>query len=517
MLALAAALRLYRLMDDYPIVSDESIYLRWAEIIDHQGQWFISLLDGKQPLSIWLYALQRMIWPNLDPLLPARLASVVAGVGSVYLLYLIGRRLAGELTGTIAALLFAVFPWAMMYDRLAYTEGLLNVAGLALMWTTLWAFAADKAAWHRMALAGLALGVAYFVKSPAALFGIIPIAVGLWQKGLDVGLLKRWAVIFLVAAVFPAFSAVMKPDAPTFETQDLLLHHTTFFASPAELVENPFYRLVENTPRFGEYLPYLAGIPASLAALAALLYLGWRRSAPGIVVGVIAVGPLVFELFILTFLPTRYPYPFLWPWLLLIALAAGRLKREFEPRLGLRRSQAAAAALVAVLAVAPMLWRSWRILNDPKNEISPHDSSYLFGDYAHAGFGVREAVETLTQIARRTGPFVLLVDPIWNVPADAIFPYLNQKHGIRVHEAWWTQQSATHPIMPNARVRLMRSHYERVRADWIDFQREPRVLYLTDTNYNPQPAVLARQPTAKLLMRIEKPGKTQSIDIYQLK
>jgi len=35
----------------FPILVDESIYLRWAEIIDHQGQWFISLLDGKQPLQ----------------------------------------------------------------------------------------------------------------------------------------------------------------------------------------------------------------------------------------------------------------------------------------------------------------------------------------------------------------------------------------------------------------------------------------------------------------------------------
>ena len=505
-------------MDDYPIVSDEGIYLRWAEIIDHQGQWFISLLDGKQPLSIWFYALERMIWPGIDPLLLARLTSVAAGVGSVFLLYLVGRRLAGKFAGISAALLLAVFPWAMMYDRLAYTEGLLNLAGLAFMWTTLWAFDADKAMWRRMGLAGFALGVAYFVKSPAILFGVIPIAVGVWKRGLDVvGLARRWATIFGVAAVFPVFSAVMKPDAPTFETHDLLLHHTTFFASPAELARNPFYRVVENAPRFGEYLPYLVGVPASLAMAAALLYLGWRRSRPGIVVGVIALGPLVFELFLLTFLPTRYPYPFLWPWLLLIALAAERLRSEFEPGLGLHRSRLAAAALAGVLAIAPMTWRSWRILNDPKNETSPHDSSYLFGDYAHAGFGVREAVDMLTDLAKKTGPFVLLVDPIWNVPADAIFPYLNQKHGIRVHEAWWTQKSATHPIMPNGRVRLMRSHYERVRADMIDFQRERRVLYLTDTNYNPQAVVLTRQPTAKLLMRIEKPGKTQSIDIYQLK
>src|SRR5690606_34918646 len=79
-LLFAGALRVFRLMADFPIVGDESIYLRWAEIIDHQGQWFVSLLDGKQPLNFWLYALQRMAFPEADPLWMARLSCVAAGV-----------------------------------------------------------------------------------------------------------------------------------------------------------------------------------------------------------------------------------------------------------------------------------------------------------------------------------------------------------------------------------------------------------------------------------------------------
>ena len=46
-LAAAFLLRIYHILEMFPILVDESIYLRWAEIIDHQGQWFISLLDGK--------------------------------------------------------------------------------------------------------------------------------------------------------------------------------------------------------------------------------------------------------------------------------------------------------------------------------------------------------------------------------------------------------------------------------------------------------------------------------------
>ncbi len=43
-LVLAFFLRAYKLTTLFPVLVDESIYLRWAEIIHHQGQWFISLL-----------------------------------------------------------------------------------------------------------------------------------------------------------------------------------------------------------------------------------------------------------------------------------------------------------------------------------------------------------------------------------------------------------------------------------------------------------------------------------------
>src|SRR3989344_7406580 len=38
-----------------PIFTDEAIYLRWAQIALTDPRWrFISLIDGKQPLFIWL-------------------------------------------------------------------------------------------------------------------------------------------------------------------------------------------------------------------------------------------------------------------------------------------------------------------------------------------------------------------------------------------------------------------------------------------------------------------------------
>ena len=113
----------------------------------------------------------------------------------------------------------------------------------------------------------------------------------------------------------------MKPDAPVFGTHDMLLHQTYFFATPEKLLRNPFYLFAENAPRLGEYLPYLVSIPTSILAAVSVLYLAVRRNAPGIVVSLVALAPLAVQLFVLTFFPTRYPYAFLWPWLLVSALA----------------------------------------------------------------------------------------------------------------------------------------------------------------------------------------------------
>ncbi len=517
-LALAAGPRIYRLMADYPVVSDEGIYIRWAEIIDHQGRWFISLLDGKQPLSYWIYAVQRMLAPNTDPLWMARMVSVAAGVGTTGFIYAVGRRLDSAAAGLAGAALYAVFPWAMMYDRLVYTEALVNLSGAALLWACLWAFEADEVKPRRELAAGLIFGLGFWFKSTALLFAGIPLVAGLWRRrGRWLELAGAWARMGAVAAVFPAISWVCKPEAPMFETASTVLHHTTFFISPSDFLENPFSRFVLNAPRFGEYVPYLVGWPAAAGIALSLGYLLWRRSVPGMAVGLIAALPLLVQFFVLTFIPTRYPFPHLWPWLLLAGLAAAELTRQLEPRFErVTASRIGWGALTLAVAL-PMAARSWMVLNDPKNNISPHDSGLYFGTYSHAGFGVREAISFLRAEAIRNGPMILLVDPIWSVPADAIFPYLNFKHGIRVHEAWWTQISPTHAIMPNAEVDLMRSHYERVPAGKLDFRTAERVFYLTDTNYYPPEAVRVRQPTAQLLAQFVKPGGGYSIDVYRLK
>jgi hypothetical protein len=104
--------------------------------IYHQHQVFISLLDGKTPLSFWLLALSRVSSQG-DPLLAARILSVACGMVSGWLLFAIGTRLAGPAAGLITSALYAILPFGLFYDRIAYTESYVNLTGITLAYVSL--------------------------------------------------------------------------------------------------------------------------------------------------------------------------------------------------------------------------------------------------------------------------------------------------------------------------------------------------------------------------------------------
>ena len=520
-LVIAALLRLYRLLDMFPVLVDESIYMRWAEIIDHQGQWFISLLDGKQPLTYWLLAAARKLWEG-DPLLQARLISVLAGLLTTLGIFSIGRRLGGETAGLISAFLYACFPYALLYDRLAYTEAFVNLAGVAIVLSSIECFHRSSRSWMPELAAGLALGLGLFTKQTVLLFAFFPALAGVWWgRGAERPLIPRLGVIYGIAAVFVGIGLVSVPDAPLLETHDALLHHTAFFVQPADLLANPLRMVPSNAAKLADYIGTYMSWPAALAALASLLFLARGGLHDIWILVSVSILPLMVQVFVLELMfPTRYPFPHFWPWLVVLGVAAPRIWERLVPR-GRQKISAPGLriALLAALPIAvagPMLYQSAGMLLAPRRFLHQEEITRFLGSGAHAGFGIREAAAYLIEESRQGG-FVLLTDPIWGPPADAMFPYLNQRYGIRVYEAHWMQRSGDHFILPPGQAVVVKSHYERVAAGRVDFSKIRRVFYVTDTNYNSQAAVAVRQPGAKLVASFPKPNRKDSIDLYRLK
>jgi len=518
-LVLALALRAYNLLGMFPILVDESIYLRWAEIIQHQGNWFVSLLDGKPPLTYWFLALPRFVSDG-DPLAWARALSILAGLASTVGIYAVGARLAGgkasESAGLIAAGFYAIFPWALLYDRLAYTEAWVNLLGVTITLTALVCFERNGSGAKTELWPGLALGLGFFTKQTLILWAGVPaVAAFLLGRKHPRNWILRLATVYVIAALFLGANFALTPEAPTLESHDAVLHHTGFFADPADLVKDPLLAARKNFPLIFSYIGAYLTWPL---ALCGLLAAGWLWPRRPMAAGLLLAGsilPVTAEVFLLDLMfPTRYPFAHFWPFL---AVAAAGIAVLYEDKRTDWADRTTLLAVAAALVLAgPMIYRDARMLFTPREGLHRADVQGFLSDSAHVGFGIEPAIEFLRYEAQANGPFTLLTDPIWGPPSDAVFPYLNQRHGIRVYEAWWTQLSPTHEILPGGSAEVLRSHYERISAGKVDFRSVGRVFYLTDTNYYPREAVLTRQPNARHVAAFPKPGGKHAIEIYRL-
>jgi hypothetical protein len=500
-IGLAVILRAYRLPALFPILVDESIYLRWAEIIDHQGEWFISLLDGKQPLSYWLLAWMRRIGPA-DPLIGGRMISACAGVLSTAALFALGSRLAGPAVGALAALLYAMLPYALLYDHIAYTDALVNLFGILTAWTSLECFRATEKRWTMTLLAGSTLAVAALIKTTALQFAAFPLLVGLVRLHRNPrDLFVRLAAIAAIALCPLALVWRARPEGPLFQEINPLWHRSDFFTSPANLAAVASTAGINLRLIAGYAASYLT-LPLVFIAAGGVVVLLLRRQSE--VLAVIAAGlfPLAFQILLLQYFPSRYPFPH--AWCVLLAAAAAVV---WSGRAGI---------LLALLLIVPLGLRSWNLASYPIFVLHATDAEEFLGSGPYSGFGAREAALFLRKESE-AGPFVLLTDPFWGPPADTMFAYLQNRNGVRVYEAWWLQPGlGPYPLLPSGAVPVWKSHYQRVRASELNFAKTPRIYFVTDTNYRAPSEVLSRG-SARLIARFPKENGRDSIDVYRLR
>lgn len=204
-----------------PVFADESIYIRWAQLIlDDPGQYFFfALNDGKTPLFIWLLAPFQLLFR--DQLWAGRILSVLIGFIQVVALGLLTRSLGGRTKAQGLAMILGTFlPFWFFHHRLALIDGLLclflTLCLIALVEMLKLPLAARRQRLILATLAGASLGLAFWTKVPAVLF--LPVA-ALWPlwapnknfrqllyNGIWVGgVLFLGLVVFASLRISPAF------------------------------------------------------------------------------------------------------------------------------------------------------------------------------------------------------------------------------------------------------------------------------------------------------------------------
>lgn len=437
-LLLATAVRLYRL-DWVEYKLDEANISRLSLNMARYGQvpiWGLGSSVGiyNGALSEWLLAIPYAV--SSSPLVATGFVAVL-NVLAVAMTFAFTRKVAGPWAACVAALLFAVAPWAVLNSRKLWAQDLLPPFVVAYLWTAYLVFVEEKPWWltgHILALAAC-IQLHYSALTLVFLTAFL-IVLFWWRKWL-------WRILLVTAVVgVLGFAPFLYLDARTI-APDPLTGQMHAFPNVSRIFQTVLYRkAVVDTTAFqmawimttGSDLHSLAGadefrnflsstlpitpllVILGVLAVTALIWSLWRaahewhhsQARAGFIVAMGVVFPTL--LFVWHSTPV-FPHYFilLYPWpYVLVAMFITWLAQQ-RPRW---RVSAWGGVLIAVL-VAAQLYGYLSILHFVAGRNTP-------GGYGTPVGLTLQAVRAAEQMARGLKGHVLVLAEGDNVQADEI-------------------------------------------------------------------------------------------------
>ncbi len=150
-----------------PVFNDESIYLHWGwKELHEDGQLYYSLMDGKQPLLMWIFGYFENIFSSA--LFAGRFVGVVFGLLTLFGIYRIGIKVFNKRISLIAGGLYIVVPLFSFFDRQALMESAVGAIGVWLCYLFLELY--EKQNLVLAFLIGVFFGLGLFMKSDVLIF-----------------------------------------------------------------------------------------------------------------------------------------------------------------------------------------------------------------------------------------------------------------------------------------------------------------------------------------------------------
>lgn len=192
--------------------------------------------------------------------LPLPLVPVLINLGTIALVFFIGRRLYGDDRALWAAFLAAVCPVTWFISQKIWIDNMLILTATASVAAAIWA-ADDRRAWA-YAIAGAVFGLAFLSKVTAVLI-LVPVFALIWQRDTD-GVTPAKAVAFSIPVVVMAgaWELILK----SCNNQWL----PSAYPNPDMLAKFPFVALIVARPWYFYLVNLVAITPVYLLALDAL-------------------------------------------------------------------------------------------------------------------------------------------------------------------------------------------------------------------------------------------------------
>jgi 4-amino-4-deoxy-L-arabinose transferase-like glycosyltransferase len=399
-----------------PIFGDESIYLDWGWTSTHlPGNAFISLLDAKQPLLIWIFSIFEDF--SYDPLFAGRLVSVIIGGISLVGIYQLSKKLFGKKYAVISAILYALTPIVAFYNRQALMEAAVGCVGI---WTGYATFnlLEKRISWRGIVL-GVIWGIGFFIKTSTFIFIVASSTVLLWhmvikkEKGLVMPYLTSLISMILIDSII--------------------------------LLNTIFWQTLASNSRY-------AYSPVSIFTQPMMLFTAWVTNVSGFVqIGLVFVTPMVFVASILGIVliyksNVKHKKSFLVYFVLSLSLEvlAGRIQeqRYLSPFIPFFTITAAYVfvrlwngqiwkKVLIIISFLPLLYLTSLVIFAPRLYIEQlsHITSYAETSYLSgytAGYGINETLQYINDHASQTQPNMVLFGLNVGNPESAMDLYANR-------------------------------------------------------------------------------------------
>lgn len=367
-------------LEQFPIFSDEGIYLNWAKIAANDANWrFISLTDGKQPLQTWLTIPMLKLFAE-NPLMAGRLVSVLTGFVALTGMFTLLTYLFNKRTGFIGAFLYIIAPFFLFYDRIALIDSGVNASFLWILFLSILLVRTNRI--DVALIYGLVGGIALLAKSSIRLFiGLSALAPILIYTN-DRKKFINHTVNFLFLLGIGAFIALVIYNIQRLSPFFYFIEqkNDTFLLSREEFLSNPLKVVFHNIPLIPYYvfseLSYVLGI----FGIAGWFKLWNKDRRLAIYLGLWIALPYVAISFIAEVLFPRYIIFFASLFVLLSAYFLSTLKARMQTFAWL-------AVLVSVV------WFNYTIISSPKDiPFPPVDKGQYIMDWP-AGWGMKEVAE----------------------------------------------------------------------------------------------------------------------------
>ncbi len=475
-------------LTNIPIFTDEAIYLRWAQIARDDASWrFISLTDGKQPLFIWLTMIAMKTVS--DPLIAGRIISVLSGFLTAMGLFFLSKEIFKEKwIGIIAAGLYVIYPFAVVYDRLALYDSLV---GTFAVWSLYGTVLLIKSLRLDIALLlGFVTGGAVLNKT-SGFFSIflLPFSLMLfdWKKrDLKKRILSALFLFGVVTIMTYGIYAILRLS-PFFY---IIEEKNAVFVYPfKDWIQHPFAYFWQNFRALSDWLVTYMGFPLILLAGGSIFLQKTFVKEKILLILWFGLPFIALALFGKTLYP-RYIFFMTLSLLPLVAYSIYIIYEKLKEKLFLR-------SFFVVLALFYPLVSSLLILTDFKNALIPFaDKSQYFTGWP-SGVGIPETINFFREKAKKSEIFIGTEGTFGLLPYAYELYFLNNKN-ITVKGYW--------PIGPEIYPELVK----------ISLSKPTYIVFYQDCVPCEAKGIAPHTWPLKKIMQISKVEKDTYVTVYQV-